>query len=42
MLERMMGTTGDGLHDHLLDFTRPVTGAMFFAPSLRTLRSLKP
>ena len=42
MLERMIGTTGEGLHDRLLDFTHPVTGAMLFAPSLRTLRSLKP
>ncbi len=42
MLARMVGTRGDGLHDHLLDFTVPVSGATFFAPSLRVLRSLKP
>lgn len=40
MLARMMGTAGDGLHDHLMDFTRAVSGATFFAPSLRVLRSL--
>jgi putative iron-dependent peroxidase len=41
MLARMMGTTGDGLHDRLMEFTRAVTGATFFVPSLETLSSLK-
>ena len=41
MLARMTGTSGDGLHDHLLDYSQAVTGEIFFAPSLRTLRSLK-
>ncbi|MEE8314399.1 MAG: Dyp-type peroxidase [Myxococcota bacterium] len=40
MLARMMGTSGDGLHDHLMDFSRAVSGANFFAPSLRVLRAL--
>ncbi|MFN8546109.1 MAG: Dyp-type peroxidase [Candidatus Binatia bacterium] len=40
MLARMLGTTGDGLHDHLMDFSRAVSGATFFAPSLRMLRGL--
>jgi putative iron-dependent peroxidase len=40
MLRRMLGASGDGLHDRLLEFTRAVSGATFFAPSLRTLRSL--
>jgi len=40
MLSRMLGTTGDGLHDHLMNYTRAVSGAMFFAPSLNTLKSL--
>jgi putative iron-dependent peroxidase len=33
MLERMF--LGDGLarHDRILDFSRPVTGTLFFAPS---------
>ena len=40
MLARMLGTTGDGHHDRLLDFTRAVSGATFFAPSLGLLRGL--
>ena len=40
MLARMFGTTGDGLHDHLTDFTRPVSGAYYFAPSLQALAAL--
>jgi putative iron-dependent peroxidase len=40
MLRRMLGVSGDGLHDRLLEFTRAVSGATFFAPSLRLLRSL--
>ena len=39
MLSRMMGATGDGLHDHLMDYTRAVSGATFFAPSLEVLKS---
>jgi putative iron-dependent peroxidase len=40
MLRRMLGLAGDGLHDRLMDFTRAVTGAHFFAPALRMLRTL--
>lgn len=40
MLSRMMGAAGDGVHDRLMEFTRAVSGATFFAPSLRTLREL--
>lgn len=40
MLERMVLSAGDGHHDRLLDFTRAVTGAAFFAPSAHWLRSL--
>jgi putative iron-dependent peroxidase len=40
MLARMYGTAGDGVHDRLMEFTRAVSGANFFAPSLRVLRSL--
>ena len=40
MLARVFGTTEDGLRDHLTDFTRPVSGAFYFAPSLTTLRKL--
>jgi putative iron-dependent peroxidase len=42
MLARMfgVGTDTDGLHDHLTDFSRPVTGSFYFAPSLTTLAEL--
>jgi putative iron-dependent peroxidase len=40
MLRRMYGLSGDGLHDHLMDFTRAVSGAHFFAPPLKLLKSL--
>jgi putative iron-dependent peroxidase len=40
MLRRMMGTSGDGKHDRLMDYTQAVSGATFFAPSLSVLRSL--
>jgi putative iron-dependent peroxidase len=40
MLARRMGASGDGVHDHLMDYTRAVSGANFFAPPLRVLRSL--
>jgi len=36
----MMGAAGDGLHDRLMEFTTPASGANFFAPSLNVLRSL--
>ncbi len=37
MLARMFGTAGDGLHDRLLDFSRPIKGAYYFAPSMNAL-----
>jgi putative iron-dependent peroxidase len=40
MLARMFGTAGDGLHDRLTDFSRPVSGAYYFAPSLAALSQL--
>jgi porphyrinogen peroxidase len=40
MLARMMGISGDGEHDRLLDYTRAVSGATFFAPSLKILQTL--
>ena len=36
MLARMFGVA-DGIRDHLTDFTRPVTGSYYFAPSLEAL-----
>ena len=40
MLERMFIGEPEGLHDRLLDFSRPLTGTTFFAPSASTLDSL--
>jgi putative iron-dependent peroxidase len=30
----------DGVHDHLTEFSRPVSGAYYFAPSLSALNDL--
>ena len=40
MLARMFGTGGDGVRDRLTDFSRPVSGAYYFAPSLNALNEL--
>ena len=40
MLGRMFGATGDGFHDRLTDFSRPVSGAYYFAPSFSALNDL--
>ena len=40
MLERMFIGEPEGLHDRLLDFSRPLTGTTFFAPSASMLDSL--
>ena len=40
MLTRLFGTAEDGLHDRLMEFTRAVSGAYFFIPSLKLLKSL--
>jgi putative iron-dependent peroxidase len=37
MLARIFGTSGDGLHDRLTDFSRPISGGLYFAPSLNAL-----
>lgn len=42
MLGRMFDTTAEGLRDRLTDYSRPVTGSYFFAPSLEALRALAP
>ncbi|KAI1840047.1 hypothetical protein JX265_013879 [Neoarthrinium moseri] len=42
MLERMFIGDHPGLHDRILDFSRPLTGTTFFAPSAETLASLDP
>jgi putative iron-dependent peroxidase len=41
MLARMFGNV-DGRHDRLLDFTKPVSGSYYFAPSLDALDGLLP
>lgn len=40
MLDRMMNVAGDGVHDHLMDYTRAVTGAFFYAPTQEQLATL--
>ncbi len=40
LLARMFGTSGDGRADHLLDFTQPVTGSYWYAPSAAELATL--
>jgi putative iron-dependent peroxidase len=40
MLERMYGESEDGLHDQLTGFTKPVTGSVFFAPSIEALQGV--
>jgi putative iron-dependent peroxidase len=37
MLRRMFGASGDGLRDHLTDFTRTVSGSTYFVPSVESL-----
>ncbi len=41
ILARIFGSAEDGMHDRLTDFSRPVSGAFYFAPSLTTLRDLE-
>jgi putative iron-dependent peroxidase len=40
MLGRMFGTDGDGQRDRLTDFSRPVSGAYYYAPPLNLLADL--
>lgn len=40
MLERMFVADAEGVYDRLLDFSRPVTGVNFFAPSTAVLEGL--
>ena len=39
-LESMFGATGDGIRDRLTDFSTPVTGSYWFAPSADDLAAL--
>jgi deferrochelatase/peroxidase EfeB len=36
----MFGLTSDGLHDRLTDFSRPASGAHYFAPSQTELNEI--
>ena len=36
----MFGTSGDGQHDRLTEFSRPVSGAYYFAPPMNLLADL--
>ncbi len=40
MLSRMFGIDGDGRHDRITEFSRPVSGAYYFAPPLNLLTEL--
>lgn len=40
MLGRMFGTSGDGIHDRVTEFSTPTRGAWYFAPSLDDLHAL--
>lgn len=40
MLQRMFVGDPPGLHDRILDFSTPLTGTTFFAPSASLLASL--
>lgn len=40
MLQRMFGTSGDGIHDRLLHFTTAIDGAYYFAPSDELLEEI--
>ncbi|MCO8097614.1 Dyp-type peroxidase [Acinetobacter lwoffii] len=40
MLERMFGTSGDGIHDRLLHFVTPLDGAYYFSPSEELLEEV--
>ncbi len=33
LLSSMFGTTGDGVHDRLIEFSQPTSGSYYFAPS---------
>jgi putative iron-dependent peroxidase len=42
MLRRMFGASGDGVHDRLTEFSRPVSGSAYFVPALEQLRDRCP
>jgi porphyrinogen peroxidase len=40
MLGRMFGTDADGVHDRLTEFSRPVSGAYYYAPPMNVIADL--
>lgn len=42
MLDQMVYADTEGMHDHLMGYTRAVTGCAFFAPSLEFLAQTEP
>lgn len=40
MMARLYGTSGDNIHDKLMEYTQAVSGAYFFTPSLELLSML--
>lgn len=40
LLHSMFGLTGDGLHDRMLRFSKPITGSFYYAPPAATLASV--
>jgi putative iron-dependent peroxidase len=36
----MFGASGDGVHDRLIEFSRPLTSSNWFAPSEESLNTL--
>ena len=39
LLRSMFGLSGDGLHDRMLRFTKPVTGSFYYAPPVAAIKS---
>ena len=40
ILESMFGNAKDGLRDHLLTFTKPLSGSFYFAPNVQALHRI--
>ena len=40
LLERMFGVSGDGVSDHLIRYSQPVTSSYWFAPSREDLEKV--
>ena len=39
LLRSMFGLSGDGLHDRMLRFTKPITGSFYYAPPVAAIES---